>query len=147
MLLFNRIIGSFQSLHVIWTVSHFMPCVGHKFLEDVREDSIQLSSQNNRFLCNRPNDPLNASWCLTMFRSFSVAAVRTTELHHSDARSSYSEFDTELDFRQHYLGRFCQISRRHGNTSRCYPVFQNILGLLYGCRKEWQHWQSGCSVK
>jgi hypothetical protein len=27
MLLFNRIIGSIQSLHVIWTVSQFMPCV------------------------------------------------------------------------------------------------------------------------
>jgi hypothetical protein len=26
-LLFNRIIGSIQSLQVIWTVSHFMPCV------------------------------------------------------------------------------------------------------------------------
>jgi hypothetical protein len=37
MLLFNRIIDSFQSLHIIWTVSHFMACVGHKFLEDVQK--------------------------------------------------------------------------------------------------------------
>jgi len=40
--------GSIQSLHVIWTVSHFMPCVSHKFLEDVHEDSnlkIKLTSK------------------------------------------------------------------------------------------------------
>jgi hypothetical protein len=36
----NRIIGSIQNLHVIWTVPHFMPCVGHKILEDVHEDSM-----------------------------------------------------------------------------------------------------------
>jgi hypothetical protein len=35
---FNTIIGSIQSLHVIWTVSHFMPCVGHMVLENVHED-------------------------------------------------------------------------------------------------------------
>jgi hypothetical protein len=34
----NKFFDSIQSLHVIWTVSHFMPCVGHKFLEDVHED-------------------------------------------------------------------------------------------------------------
>jgi len=36
----NRIIGSIQSLLVIWTMSHFMLCVGYKVLEDVHEDSM-----------------------------------------------------------------------------------------------------------
>jgi hypothetical protein len=139
-LLFNRIIGSIQSLHVIWIVSHFMPCVDHKFLEDVHEDSMQFPSQNSQFLCNRPDGPLKASRCPAVSRSFSVTAVRMIKLHRPDARSSYSEFNTELDFRRHYLGRFCQTSGR-------YPVFQNILGLLYGCEKEWQCWPSGRSVK
>jgi hypothetical protein len=136
MLLFNRIIGSFQSLHVIWTVSHFMPCVGHKFLEDVREDSVQFSSQNSGFLCNHPDGPLKASGCPAFSRSFSVATVWTTELHLPDARSSYSEFNTMLDFKQYYLGRFCQTSRRCGNTFGRHPMFQNISGLLYRCGKE-----------
>jgi hypothetical protein len=76
-----------------------MPCVSHKFLEDVHEDSMLFPSQNSRFLCIRPDWPLKASGRPTVSRSFSVAVVRTIELHHSDARSSYSEFDTELDFR------------------------------------------------
>jgi hypothetical protein len=40
----NRIISYIQSFHVIWTVSHFMLCVGHKVLEDVHEDSMQFSN-------------------------------------------------------------------------------------------------------
>jgi hypothetical protein len=128
----NKIFGSIQSLHVIWTVSHFMPCVGQKFLEDVHEDSMQFPSQNSRFLCNRPDGPLKAFGCPAVSRSLSIAAVWTTELQRPDARSSYSEFDTELDFRRQYLGRFCQMFERCGNTSGCYPAFQNILGFLYG---------------
>jgi hypothetical protein len=58
-----------------------------------------------------------------------VAAVRTIELHRSDARSNYSEFDTELYFKRHYLGWFCQTSGRCRNMSGRYPVVQNILGL------------------
>jgi hypothetical protein len=42
----------------------------------------------------------------------------------------------DLDFRRHYLGRFYQTSGRRGNTFEHYPVFQNILGLLYGCGKD-----------
>jgi hypothetical protein len=132
----NRIIGSIQSLHVIWTVSHFMPCVGHKVLEDVHEDSIQFPNQNSRFQCNRLDEPLKAFGCPSMSRGFSVAAIWMTEQHHRDARSSYSKFDMELDFSRHYLGSFCQTSGRRGNMSEHYPAFQNILGFLYRCEKE-----------
>jgi hypothetical protein len=33
----------------------------HKHLEDIHEESLQISRQNNRFLCNRPDGPLKAS--------------------------------------------------------------------------------------
>jgi hypothetical protein len=71
----------------------------HKFLEDVHEDSIQFPSRNSRFLCNCPGDPLKGSGHPTVSRRFSVAVVRMIELHCPGARSSYSEFDLELDFR------------------------------------------------
>jgi len=129
----NKIIGYIQSLHVIWIVSHFMPCVGHKVLEDVHEDFMQFSKQNSWFLCNRPDGPLKASGHSLVSRSFSVEFVWTIEQHRP---SSYPEFDTELDLSRHYLGSFCQTSGRRGNTSRCYPVFQNILGFLYECGKK-----------
>jgi hypothetical protein len=103
----NRIIGSILSLHVIWTVSHFMPCVGHKVLEDVHEDSMQFPNQNSRFLYNCPDRPLKASGRPSVSRSFSVAVVWTTEQHCPNARSSYSKFDIELDFNRHYLESFC----------------------------------------
>jgi hypothetical protein len=46
----NRFIGFIQSLQVIWTVFISSHVIGHKFLEDVHEDSMQFSSQINRFL-------------------------------------------------------------------------------------------------
>jgi hypothetical protein len=78
-------------------VPHIVPCVGHKFLEDDHEDSMQFPIQNSWFLCNCPDGPLKASRRPVVSRSFSIAAIRTIKLHRSDARSSYSEFDTELD--------------------------------------------------
>jgi len=33
----------------------------HKLLEDVHEDSLQIPSQTNWLLCNRPDEPLKAS--------------------------------------------------------------------------------------
>jgi hypothetical protein len=96
--------------------------------------------RNSWFLCNRLDEPLKASRHPTVSRSFSRCTC-------PDARSSYSEFYTDLDFRRHYLGRLCQTSGRCGNMSEHYPVFQNILSLLYGCGKEWQRWASGRLVK
>jgi len=88
-------------------------------------------SQINWFLCNHLNEPLKASRRPTVSRSFSVEDVRTSEQHHPDARSSFSNFDMEFDFSRHYLRSFYKTSR-HGNTSKCYPTFHNIPGFLYG---------------
>jgi hypothetical protein len=41
----------------MWIVFVSSHVTGHKFLEDVHEDSIQFLSQINRFLYNRPNGP------------------------------------------------------------------------------------------
>jgi hypothetical protein len=54
---------------------------GHKFLEDVYEDSMLFPSQINRFLCNRLDEPLKASRRPLVPRSFSVEDVRTSEQH------------------------------------------------------------------
>jgi hypothetical protein len=124
-----------------------MPCVGHKVLENVHEDSIQFPNQNSRFLCNRPDGSLKGSGRPSVSKSFSVADVRTTEQHRPDARSSYSEFDTELDFSRHYLGSFCKTSERRGNTYGRYKAFQNIPGFLYRRGKEWQWRSFGRSAK
>jgi len=89
---------------------------------------MQFPSQKNRFLCNHPDEPLKASGRLAVSRSFSVEDVWTSEQHHLDTRSSFSNFYTELDFSsQHCLGSFYKLSGRRGNTSGRCPAFQNIL--------------------
>jgi hypothetical protein len=45
----------------IQTVFKLKHVTDHKLLEDVYEESLQISSQINRFLYNRPNEPLKAS--------------------------------------------------------------------------------------
>jgi len=90
----NRFIGFIQSLQVIWIVLVSSHVTGHKFLEDVHEDSMHFPSQINRFLCNRPDGPLKASEHPTVSRSLSVEDVWTSEQHRSDARSRFSNFYT-----------------------------------------------------
>jgi hypothetical protein len=105
---------------------------------------MQFPSQNNQILCNRSDWHLKASGRPTVSRSFSVEDVRTSEQQPSDARSSFSNFYTELDFSsRHCLGSFCKTSGRRGNTSGRCPAFQNILGFLYERRKEIQRRPSG----
>jgi hypothetical protein len=88
----------------------------------------KISRQKNRFLCNHPDEPLKASRRPSVYRSFSVEDVRTSEQHCSDARSSFSNFFTELDFSSwHCLGSFYKTSGWRGNTSRRCPAVQNIL--------------------
>jgi hypothetical protein len=99
----------------------------HKFLEDVHENL----RQNSRFLCNRPNRPLKVSRRPTVSRSFSVEDVRTLEQHHSDARSSFSNFYTELDFSRHCLGSLYKTSGQRGNTSGSCSAFQNIPDFIF----------------
>jgi len=131
----NRFIGFIQSLQVIWTMLVSSHVTGHKFLEDVYEDSMQFSSQINRFLCNRPNGPLMASGRPVVSKSFSFEDVRTSEQHHLDARSKYFKFYMELDFSRHCLESFCKTSRWRGNTSGHYPTFQNIPGFSLRTQK------------
>jgi hypothetical protein len=85
-------------------------------------------SQINQFLCKRSDVPLKASRRPSVARSFSVEDVRTSEQHCPDARSSFSNFYTELDFSRHYLGSFCKTSGR-------YLAFQNISGFLFRTQK------------
>jgi hypothetical protein len=125
----------------------------HKFLEDVHEDSMQFPSQNNRFLCNRPDGPLKASGSPVVSRSFSVEDVRTSELHRPDASSSLSSFYKELDF---------MFRHRSGNSNRpdgratpsrnisgfskdlctCLNVFIITLCSSIGLRRSWCRWKA-----
>jgi hypothetical protein len=57
----NRMIGSYSDSSCIQTVFISKLVTDHKLLEDVHEDSLQIPSQINQFLCNRPNEPLKAS--------------------------------------------------------------------------------------
>jgi hypothetical protein len=127
----NRFIGFIQSLQAIWIVFVSSHVIDHKFLEDVHEDSMHFPSQINRFLCNRPGRPLKASGRPLVSRSFSIEDVLTLDQHRPDARSSFSNFYTELNLSRHYFGSFCKTSRQRGNTSGRYPAFQNISGFPY----------------
>jgi hypothetical protein len=124
-------IGSYSEsscLRIVFISKHV---TNHKFLEDVHEDSLQIPRQKNRFLCNRPNEPLKASGCPAVSRSFNVEDVRMSEQHRPDDRSSFSNFYTELDFNsRHCLGSFCKTSRR------C-PAFQNILDFCLNAERRY----------
>jgi hypothetical protein len=112
----------------------------HKFLKDVDEDSMEFPSQNSRFLCNHPDGPLKVSGRPTVPRSFSVEDVRMLDQHRPDARSSFSNFYTELE-------SLYKMSGRRGNTFGRYPAFQNISDFLFECRKELQQRPSERSSK
>jgi hypothetical protein len=129
-------------------VSHFMPCVWSQVSKKMSmKIPCNFQSQNIRFLCNHPDQPLKASGRPTVSRSFSVEDVQTSRQHRLNARSSLSNFYTELDFSQHCLGSFCKTSGRLGNTSRQCPAFQNIPGFLYQRGKEIQRRLSRRSAK
>jgi hypothetical protein len=104
----------------------------HKFLEDVHEDSMQIQSQINRFLCNSLEGPLKAFGRPSVSKSFSVEDVRTSEQHCPDARSSFSNFYTELDFSRYYLGSFYKMSERCGNISSIPEYFEFPLRMQKG---------------
>jgi hypothetical protein len=82
----------------------------------------KFQDRKNRFLCNRPDEPLKASKCPAVSRSFSVEDVRTSDQHRLDDRSSFSNFYTELDFSsRHFLGCFFKTS---GHVATCSDVIQ-----------------------
>jgi hypothetical protein len=72
-------IDSYSESSCIWTMFISNHVIDHKLLEDVHEKSLKISSQINRFLCNR----LDAPQCLADY----VEDVRTIEQHCPDARS------------------------------------------------------------
>jgi hypothetical protein len=65
----------------------------------------------SRFQCNRLDRPLKASGHLAVWRSFSVKEVWTLGQHRRDARSSFSNFYSELEFSRHLFGKFLQDIR------------------------------------
>jgi hypothetical protein len=71
-------------------------------------------------------------------RSFRVEDVRTSEQHRPEARSSFSNFYTELDFSsRHCLGSFYKTFGRCGNTFERCPAFQNILDFRSNVEKSY----------
>jgi len=76
-----------------------------------------------------------------------AAVLKTSEQHRPDARSSFSNFYTELDFNRHCLGSLCKTFGRCGNTSERCPTFQNIPNFLFELGKELQQRPSGRSAK
>jgi hypothetical protein len=130
-------IGSYSESSCIRTV-FISKHVDHKFLEDFHEDSLQITRQKNRFLCNRLDEPLKVFGCLIVSRSFSVEDVWTSVQHRPDDRSSFSNFYTELDFScRHCLGSFCKTFEWRGNTSRRCPAFQNIPDFRWNAERRY----------
>jgi len=129
-LLFNRIIGSIQSLQVIWTVSHFMPCVWSQVSKKMSMKIPCKFPVRTAGSCAAVRMSLgrcpDAPKCLTDW----VEDVRTLEQRCPDARSSFSNFYTKLDFSsRHCLGSFCKMSEH------C-PAVQNILDFRSNVEKE-----------
>jgi hypothetical protein len=125
----------------------------HKFLEDVHEDFMQFLSQNSRFMCNRPDSPLKASRCPTVYKSFSVEDVRTSGQHRPDARSSFSNFYLELDFMfRHGLGNNNRPDGRATPSGRFSSFHEDFCTRLIvfivtfcssiGLRQNWCRWKA-----
>jgi len=125
---------------------------GHKFLEDVHEDSMQFPSQNSRFLCNRPKGPSKVSRRPTVSRSFNVEDVQTLGQHCPDARSSFSNFYLVLDFMfKHGLGNSNCPDGRATPSERFLglqedfctrlSVFIVTLCSSIGFRRNWYCWK------
>jgi hypothetical protein len=87
------------------------------------------------FLCNRPDRPLKASGCPVVFRCFSVEDVRTLGQHRPDARSSFSNFYTKLDFSRHLFGKFLQDVRTKWQHIRTLPSIPEYSGFPLRTRK------------
>jgi hypothetical protein len=122
-------ISSYSESSSIRTVFISKHVTDHKILENVHKDSLQIPSQINRFLYNRPNEPLKASGRPAVSRSFKVQDVRTSEQHRLDDRSSFSNFYTELDFSRHCLGKFLQdvwTTWQHVRTMSSIPKYSRF---------------------
>jgi len=90
---------------------YFKPCVLSQVSRRCSWIFQTNSKSTSRFLWNRPNMPLKASRRPAVSRNFSDEDVWTSGQHHPDARSSFSNFYTKLDFIRHLFGKFLQDVR------------------------------------
>jgi hypothetical protein len=88
---------------------------------------MQFPTQNSRFLYNLPDGPLKASGHPTVNRSFGVEDVRTTEQHRPNARSSFSNLYSELDFMFRHEPGNNNRSDRRATPSGCFSGFQEAF--------------------
>jgi hypothetical protein len=57
---FNRMIGVYSESSRFQTMFKSKIMTDQKLLEDVHEESLQIPSKINRFLCNHSDEPLKA---------------------------------------------------------------------------------------
>jgi hypothetical protein len=93
------------------------------------------SKSASRFLCNRPDRALKVFGRPTVFRTFSVEEVWTSGQHRPEARSSFSNFYTELDFSWHLFGKFLKDIRMMWQHVRTLPNVLEYSGFPLWTRK------------
>jgi hypothetical protein len=132
----NMSIGLNQNLQVLWTMFISSHVPWHKFLEDVHEDLMQISSQLTSScatvwtgLWRRP-DTLQCLEALAL-KTFGHQGNTVQTLGQASPISTWSWISVDT-----YLGSFCKTSGRCGNLFGRYPAFQNISGFLYECENE-----------
>jgi hypothetical protein len=97
--------------------------------------------------------PLKESERPAVFKSFSVEDVRTSELHHLDARSSFSSFYTKLDFMFRHGSGYNNHLDGRATPSGCFSGFQEDFCIHHsvfiitlcssiGLRQNWYHWKA-----
>jgi len=111
MVAFNRIIGSIQSLQVIWTVSHFMPCVWSQVSKKMPM-KIPCNSKSEQPVPMQPS-----GWAFEGVRTplrVQQITMKTSGHQSNTVRMlGQSVFNKELDFKsRHCLGSLCKLSGR-----------------------------------
>jgi hypothetical protein len=130
----NKMIGSSSESSCIQTVFISKYMTDHKLVEDVHEDSLQIPSQINRFLCNRPDEPLKASGCPAVSRSY-IDIVRTTEQHCSDVRSIIILYWVGFQ-KSTLLGKSLQVVRTTWQHVRTLSSISEYSSVPFEHRKE-----------
>jgi hypothetical protein len=127
----NMMIGSYSESSYIWKVFISKHVTDYKFQEDVHEDSLQNPRQENRFLCNRSDEPLKA---------FGRPAVSSRLIwRHLDVRA------TRPDAVQHFRILQCSVQTRKGVLAKTvrtlsqavwtYTCYGKICTILKGDHK------------
>lgn len=99
----------------------------HKFLEDVHEDSMQFSSQNNQFLCNCLDGPLKASKFPAILEALALQlsgrpsyTIRTI----GQAIPSSTQSCISDDFIWEGSAKHPDDMATHPNATQCFRIFQ-----------------------